>query len=201
MITSRISTSTPHSRQYDCPTRAFTPIYKLSHFSSVAQLCPTLCDPKECSTPGLTTEFRVHCTGGEDNGTLLQYSYLGNPMDGGAWWAVVHGVARSWTRLKRLSSSSTGVGDQWLLLPCTDTWASQVALVVKNPPSNVCLKRHRFDPWVGAGRGGRSPEGGNGNPLQYFCLENPMDRGAWWATVHGVAESDITEVTWHACTI
>ena len=36
---------------------------------------------------------------------------------------------------------------------------------------------------------GRSPGEGNGNPLQYSCLENPMDRGAWWATVHGVAES------------
>ena len=36
---------------------------------------------------------------------------------------------------------------------------------------------------------GRSPEEGNGNPLQYFCLENPMDRGAWGATVHGVAKN------------
>ena len=36
---------------------------------------------------------------------------------------------------------------------------------------------------------GRSPEGGNGNPLQYSCLENPMDEGAWWASVHGVAKS------------
>ena len=36
---------------------------------------------------------------------------------------------------------------------------------------------------------GRSPGGGNGNPLQYSCLENPMDRGAWGATVHGVAKS------------
>ena len=36
---------------------------------------------------------------------------------------------------------------------------------------------------------GRSPGEGNGNPLQYSCLENPMDRGAWWASVHGVAES------------
>ena len=36
---------------------------------------------------------------------------------------------------------------------------------------------------------GRSPGEGNGNPLQYSCLENPVDRGAWWATVHGVAES------------
>ena len=36
---------------------------------------------------------------------------------------------------------------------------------------------------------GRSPGKGNGNPLEYSCLENPMDRGAWWATFHGVAKS------------
>ena len=38
---------------------------------------------------------------------------------------------------------------------------------------------------------GRSPGGGRGNPFQHSCLENPMDRGAWWATVHGVANSRI----------
>ena len=42
---------------------------------------------------------------------------------------------------------------------------------------------------------GRSPGEGNGNPLQYSCLGNPMDWGAWWATVPGVAESDTPEVT------
>ena len=40
---------------------------------------------------------------------------------------------------------------------------------------------------------GRSPGGGHGNPLQCSCLENPMDRGAWQAAVHGVAELDMTE--------
>ena len=44
---------------------------------------------------------------------------------------------------------------------------------------------------------GRSPGEGNGNPLQYSCLENPMDGGAWWATVHGVAKSQtrLTDLT------
>ena len=40
---------------------------------------------------------------------------------------------------------------------------------------------------------GRFPGEGNGNPLQYSCLENPTDGGAWWTTVHGVAELDLTE--------
>ena len=40
---------------------------------------------------------------------------------------------------------------------------------------------------------GRSPAEGHGSPLQYSCLENPMDRGAWQATIHGVIESDMTE--------
>ena len=44
------------------------------------------------------------------------------------------------------------------------------------------------DPGLSPGLG-RSPGEGNGNPLQYYCLENPMDRGAWQATVHGVAKS------------
>ena len=47
-------------------------------------------------------------------------------------------------------------------------------------------RRPRFDPWLGLGR---SLGEGNSNPLQYSCLENPMDTGAWWTMVHGVAKS------------
>ena len=52
-------------------------------------------------------------------------------------------------------------------------------------------------------RSGRSPGGGHGNPLQYSCQENPIDRVVWWATVHGVAELDMTKQLTHtrACFI
>ena len=61
-------------------------------------------------------------------------------------------------------------------------WISQVALVVKNLPANA--EDTGSIPGLG-----RAPRGGNGTPLQYFCLENSMDGGAWWAAVHGVAKS------------
>ena len=63
--------------------------------------------------------------------------------------------------------------------------ASQVVLVVKNLPANAGEVGD-----VGLIPGsGRSPGGGHGKPLQYSCLENPMDRGARWTTVHGVTKS------------
>ena len=62
---------------------------------------------------------------------------------------------------------------------------SQVALVVKNPPDTTGDIRDTDSiPELG-----RSPGGGHGNPLQYSGLENPMDGGAWRATVHGVTQS------------
>ena len=63
--------------------------------------------------------------------------------------------------------------------------ASQVVLVTKNMPTNAGDASD-----MGSIPGsGRSPGEGNSNLLQYSCLENPMDRGAWWAKVHGVAKS------------
>ena len=65
----------------------------------------------------------------------------------------------------------------------------------KSPPANTGDERDMasIPGW------GRSPEGGNGNPLQYSHLENPMDRGAWRATVHVVLESDMIERLSTAC--
>ena len=60
-----------------------------------------------------------------------------------------------------------------------------MALAVKNLPANAGDRRNADL----ISESGRSPGGGHGNPLQYSCLENPMDRGAWQATVHGVAKS------------
>ena len=83
----------------------------------------------------------------EGNGTPLQYSCLETPMDGGAWWAAVHGVAKSWTQLSDF----------------TFTFHFHFSL--------SCIV------------------GGNGNPLQCSCLENPRDGGAWWAAVYVVTQS------------
>ena len=64
-------------------------------------------------------------------------------------------------------------------------WASQVALVVKKLPASAGNIR---DASLTSGLG-RSPGGGHGNPLQYSCQENPMDRGVWQDKVHGVTKS------------
>ena len=108
-------------------------------------------------------------------------------MDGGAWWAAVHGVAKSRTRL----SDFTSLHFIYIYIHThTHTyiymdWASRVVLVVKNRPATTGDIRD-----TGSIPGlGRSPGGGHGDPLQYSCLENPMDREAWWATVHSVVQS------------
>ena len=86
--------------------------------------------------------------------------------------------------LNSISNSCTNTKSPFDLT-CRKFRASQMVLVVKNPPINV------GDMWI-AGLfpgSGRSPGEGNGYPLQYSCLENPMDRGAWKAIVHRVAKN------------
>ena len=105
-------------------------------------------------------------------------------MDMEAWHAAFHGVAKSqtwlsdWTELNR---------------------ASPVVLVVKNLPTNAGDIRD-----LGSIPGsGTSPGGEHGNPLQYSCLENPMDRGTWQPAVHSVAKSQtwLKQLSTHTPTI
>ena len=83
-----------------------------------------------------------------------------------------------------------------MLAPVVDR-ASQVALVLKNPSANEGdIRDTGLIPGLG-----RSPGGGQGNPLQYSCLENPMDRGAWLARIHRVAknETQLKGLSMYAC--
>ena len=128
-------------------------------------------------TERLPFHFSLSCTG-EGNGNPLQYSCLENPRDRGAWWAAIYGVTQSQTRLKRLSSSSRGrfhhVTQNYVQFP----GGSEVKASACNAGDLGSIPGS-----------GRSPGEGNGNPLQYSCLENPTYGGAWWATVHGVEKS------------
>ena len=92
-------------------------------------------------------------------------------MDGGAWWAAVYGVTQSRTRLKRLSSSSSTLPSGFPHRSFSKESAYSAGDLSSIPGS------------------GRSSGEGNGYPLQYSCLENPMDRETWRATVHGVTKS------------
>ena len=105
------------------------------------------------------------CPGG-GHGNPLQYSCLKNPMDRGDWRATVYRVVKSRTRLPRHSMHTPG-----------SSRASAVAQLLKNSPvveESACSAGD-----LGSDPGSeRSPGEGNGNPLQYSCLGNPMDRGA-----------------------
>ena len=132
------------------------------------------CSPWGCKDSDMTERLYFHfslsCIG-EGNGNPLQCSCLKNPRDGGAWWAAVYGISQSWTWLKRLSSSSSKQFYWAIFSSFFSIW---------DTVSIPGLQRSLGD--------------GNGNPLQYFCLWNPMDRGVWWgggcgSTIHGVTES------------
>ena len=135
-------------------------------------------DGKEsaCNTGGLGSIPGWGRSPGEGNGYPLHYSCLENSMDRGVWWATVHGVTKSWTWLS-----------DWHFHSIRSNFPG--GLVTKNLPA------HAGD--IGDASSipgsGRSSGGGNVNPLQYSCLENPTDTRTWRATVHGVTEVDMTE--------
>ena len=83
-----------------------------------------------------------------------------------------------------ISSPKLNISLFFFFLITATSWASQVALVVKNPSANAGdMKTMDSIPGLGL-----SPGGEHYYPLQYSCLENPMDRGVWWATVHRVSK-------------
>ena len=128
-----------------------------------------------------------------------------------AWWADRHAKENLWIidAVRRASGfwgkavlsitwgSSAFIHCLIHFIPSITTWASQMALVIKNPPVNAGDIRN-----AGSIPGlGRLPGGGQGNPLQCSCLENPVDRGTWRVTVHGVTKSQIQlkQLSLHAC--
>ena len=103
----------------------------------------------------------------------------------GQGWECVDGGEQLLPRLGQFAQGSRGEssGSKDCIVPVLSEWrASLVAQMVKNLPVSA------EDPGS-VSRLGRSPREGNGYPLQYSCLENPMDRGAWQAIVYGVAKS------------
>ena len=111
----------------------------------------------------------------------------------GAWWRLLPFQAMvTHPRDPQAACFLLQVVEIWR--PWVFSWASQVAQVVKNLPAST---GDAGDAGLIPGSG-RSPGGGNDNLLQYSCLENPMDRSAWWATVHGVAKS-WTWLSYWAC--
>ena len=101
--------------------------------------------------------------------------------------------ARSRIPTKRYGSSGSAFSHWTAFTPCSISHVPTACLSfpggspVKNPPANA--GDAGSVPWLG-----RSPGEGNGNPLQYSYLGNPMDGGVWWATVHGVAKEP--DMTW-----
>ena len=127
-------------------------------------------------TERLHFHFSLSCIR-EGNGKPLQYSCLENPREGGGWWSAVYGVAQSRIRLKRLSSRSSNLQFQGQVIPSS-----------LSPTLGIAQLRS----WL---------REGNGNPLQYSCLENPVDRGTWWAAVHRVTQSrtQLKQLSMRAC--
>ena len=153
-------------------------------------------------------------------------------MDGGAWWASVHGVAKSWTQLSDfpftfhfhalekemathsivlawripgtgepgglLSMESHRVGHDSSNLAAARSFSGFPGGASGKEPACHCRRHRDMGSITGSGR---SPGGRHGNPLQYSCLENPMDRGAWWVIVHRVTQSwtQLKLLSMHAC--
>ena len=101
---------------------------------------------------------------GEGNGNPFQYSCLKTLMDRGACWATVKRVAKRWTGLSMSKANIAAIYKLWAFPGGSDDKESVFFITLKGDPGSIPGSE-------------RSPGGGNGNPLQYSCLENSIDRG------------------------
>ena len=193
--------SKPHYKS-NVESHSFLPLIHGPNFpyswSKVAQSCPTLCNPVNCSLKGSS----VH--------GILQARIL-------RWVAISFSRGSLWPRDQtRVFCTAGRCFNLWAtreaplqlrvgIFAESDLWDEQVAaksswdrfyLLIKRPvfPGGAVVKNLPTSAGNARDTGsipesGRSLGVGNGNPLQYLCLENSMDRGAWWATVHGVIKS------------
>ena len=204
--------------QLHAPWVSGTAFYTFCHFASLWREADVDCwdsAGEHCrgEAHGISAEHRQPCCTFPDSNSLLpcfgwlqtfqsliwtrkgNLSLKGNWRTTPYWWAPLQGplhtcslttsmesvhcqgfVARGKSKGRsRLPNNSYYIGGPW---------SSQVVLVIKNPPSNAGDIRE-----AGSVLGLERSPGEHGNPLQFSCLENPMDRGAWQVTVHGITES------------
>ena len=155
----------------------------------VIKSCATFCNPMDCSLPGSPVHgisqarilewVAISFFRGSSRPTDQTHISCVSCIEGRFFYLWVTGEAQHLCCIIIFKIS--------LYLPYCSFEASQVVLVVKNLPANAGDVRN-----VGSLPGlGRSSGGRHDSPLQYSCLENPMNRGAWWTIVHGVAMSQI----------
>ena len=125
---------------------------------------------------------------GEGGCTPHQYSCLENPMDGGAWWAAVHGVAEGRTRLSDFTFTFHFHALEKEMAAHSSVLSWRIP-GTGEPGGLPYMGSHRVWSDLAAAAAWCVSGEENGNPLQCSCLGNPMDRGAWQATVHWVAKS------------
>ena len=131
------------------------------------------------SIPGLGRSL------GKGNGNPFQYSCLVNPMDAGAWWATVHGVAKSQTWLSDFTSACFNLCYEGCKMLIFNFWyslhlTSEKEKAMATHSSSLAWRRlWSMGSWRVFHFSLSRIREGNGNPLQYYCLENPMDGVAW----------------------
>ena len=134
------------------------------------QSCPTLCDLKDCSPPGCS----VH--------EILQariLEWVAMPSSRGSSWP------NDWTHVSCISC----IADRFFTTEPPRCSTCTLLYTQLGFPSGSAVENLPAMEEGSIAGSGRSPGEGNGNPLQYSCLENLMDRGAWQATIHGVTKS------------